>query len=200
MKIKMIGNMRTGLVLSRKKHQDNSKNTQKYPLLTLKSFNVDGYIVAEDLDVFYSDENLNDSYFTKTGDIVIRLSEPNTSVCIKEAFSGYLVPSSFVIIKPQTSKILPEYLAWYLNSQFGKKQIKRSQIGSAISIITTGCLENIIIKEIDILKQQKIIEMNDLLIREKSLLTKLAEKKELYYKTLMYKICEDKFNNKGAKK
>jgi restriction endonuclease S subunit len=198
MQLKMIGKLRTGLVLSRKKIQNLSTATKKYNLLTLKSFNTDGYIDSEYLEVFYSGVDLDKNYFTKPGDIVVRLSEPNTCVCIDENFANYLVSSSFVIFQLNTTKFLPEYLAWYLNSKFGKKQIARSQTGSAISVINTNCLENIIINETDIDRQKKIIEINKLFIKEKLLLKKFTDKKEIYYKNLLNKLCENKFNSKGV--
>jgi restriction endonuclease S subunit len=193
-----IANIRTGLVLSRKQGLSTGDHAKKYPLLTLKSVNSLGYINREYVDWFYSEDHLDDDYFTKEGDVAIRLSEPNTAIFVDNNFTGHLIPSSFVIVRLKNKSILPEYLAWYLNSSFGKKQIERSHIGSAISIIKTSCLRNIIIKEISLKKQREIMGINNLFLKEKLLMQKFIVKKEAYYRHVMDIICEDNLNKKGA--
>ena len=78
MKLEKIADISTGLVLSRKKSSNNEGFV--YELLTLKSFNENGYIEDEYLDNFISEEKIKSQYLTQEGDIIVRLSSPNTAI------------------------------------------------------------------------------------------------------------------------
>ena len=80
MKLEKIADISTGLVLARKKSSNNEGVV--YDLLTLKSFNENGYIEDEYLDNFISEEKIKSQYLTQEGDIIVRLSSPNTAIYI----------------------------------------------------------------------------------------------------------------------
>ena len=69
-----IFQVRSGLVVARKKVATKDDAKFKYKQLNLRSINKNGYINIEDLEVFQSDEKINYDYLTAVGDIIIRLS------------------------------------------------------------------------------------------------------------------------------
>lgn len=187
MKLNQIADIRTGLVLSRKKAE--SKNDIfKYKVLTLKSFIQDGILDTNALEVFESVEELSSEYLTHLNDVVIRLSEPNTAIYISENDEGCVIPSQFCVIRPRVDRLLPEYLSIYLNSKFAKKEISKYQLGSTIPTIQLGFLKELVIKQIDIDTQKRVIEFNKLYLKEKKLLNQLIEEKEKLYSGLIDKI------------
>ncbi len=190
MKLGKISKINTGLVLNRKKAESEKTAKRKYKLLTLKSIQNNGKIEKESLEEFYSNEVLAENYITSKGDVVIRISEPNTAVFINEDLEGILVPSQFCLIRVEEKKINPEFLVWYLNSEYIKKKIQKSLIGSAIGIIKTSFLNDLEIKIFSIEKQEKIIKINDLKDKEEELLNKLLEEKQKMYSYLTKKIFE----------
>jgi len=190
LKLGKISKINTGLVLNRKKAESEETAKMKYKLLTLKSIKNNGKIEREYLEKFYSNEVLAENYITSKGDIILRISEPNTAVFINEDLEGILVPSQFCLIKVDEKKINPEFLAWYLNSEYVKKEIQKSLIGSAIGIIKTIFLNELEVKIISMEKQEKIIKITELKEKEEELLNKLIEEKQKMYSYLTKKIFE----------
>lgn len=188
MQLGEIAQIKTGLVLSRKKAEFEYDAKARYKLLSLKNISEDGAIVNELFDEFISNDDLDDHYFTKEGDVLMRLSQPYTAVFIDKDHTGLLVPSYFAIIKLNEVKVLPQYAAWYLNSLSVKKELERSQAGSRIPSTNQHAIRNIPIMLASISKQQYLIELFQLHRREKMLYKKLIEEKELLFQGVTQKI------------
>lgn len=190
-----IAQIKTGLVLSRKKAEIEYEVKANYKLLSLKNINDEGIIESDIFDNFSSNENLDDQYFTQEGDILIRLNHPYTAIYIDKSYSGLLVPSSFAIIKIDDRKVLPEYLAWYLNTDNVKNELERSQAGSRIPSTNQHTLKKIPIHLAPLTKQKTIIELFQLYQKEKMLYKKLLEEKELYFKGIVQQILGGTIND-----
>ncbi|MDQ0157929.1 restriction endonuclease subunit S [Robertmurraya andreesenii] len=188
MQLGEIAQIKTGLVLSRKKAEFEYDEKARYKLLSLKNIGEDGVIVNESFDEFISNDDLDDHYFTVAGDVLMRLSQPYTAVYIDKNHTGLLVPSYFAIIKVNEAKVLPQYVAWYLNSLNVKKELERSQAGSRIPSTNQHAIRNIPIMLASISKQQILIELFQLHQREKILYKKLVEEKELLFQGVTQQI------------
>ncbi|WP_297422786.1 restriction endonuclease subunit S [Clostridium sp.] len=178
----------TGMVIARKKSKDGTG--YPYKIFTLRSFNENGYLEKEYLDEFISTEKLDNKQISREGDIIIRLSYPNTAIYVTKELEGILVPSLFVIIRININHILNNYIQIYLNSDEVKKQLIPDTIGSAIPIVKTSSFKDITIPIYPLEYQKKIIDMNKLILKEKELLNKLLEEKIMYHKGIMKKLFE----------
>ncbi|MBU9710887.1 restriction endonuclease subunit S [Evansella tamaricis] len=192
-----IAIVKTGLVLSRKKAEFEHETKATYNLLTLKNISDDGTIESTIYDKYNSKGLLGDHYFTQIGDVLIRLSYPNTAVYIDEASSGLLIPSYFAIIKVDKRRILPEFLAWYLNSKDVKKEFERFQSGSRIPSTNQNIIKTIPISETSIEKQKVLIDIYKLHLREKELYRTLIEEKEKWFAGLLKQIQHKSEDNHG---
>lgn len=190
MKLKDVAELGVGLVVRRKEAQNKSDIVRSYKLLTLKSFKQAGIIDLAEIDTFNSTEILDEKYLTEIGDVVVRLSEPNNAVAITKATKGMLVPSNFVIIRLTNKEILAGYLSIYLNSDSAKKFYAKRIVGTTIKIMQTSILKEIEIIVKPIKLQKKIIEIDKLILKERFLLKRLVEEKELYNKGLMQRLME----------
>lgn len=181
MQLGEIAQIRTGLVLSRKKAEIEYEERATYKLLTLKNISEDGIINNKLFDEFISNDDLNDHYFTEEGDVLMRLSHPYTAVYIDKNHSGLLVPSYFAVIKMKEVKVLPQYAAWYLNTPNVKKELERSQAGSRIPSTNQHAIRRIPIVLLPLSKQKILIELYQLHQKEIILYKKLLEEKELFF-------------------
>lgn len=86
------------------------------------------------------------------------------------------------------NKFLPEYIAWYLNSDIVKRELERSQTGTRIPNTNQNVLKMIPVASIPLSKQKLIVELFRLHLREKSLYQKLIEEKEQWMKAVSKKI------------
>lgn len=169
--------IKSGLLLSRKMSKVESESVKIYKQLTLKSINSNGTIDKTLLENFFSNEILSPSYLTHKGDVVVRLTEPYTAVCINEEMENLVIPSHFIAIRPNEKILNPDYLAWLLNDDSTKIQLKKKESGIVLSLMKRNNYEKLIIETIPLDKQQIIAEINKSTIRESELLIKLAEEK-----------------------
>ncbi|EJS03868.1 restriction endonuclease subunit S [Bacillus cereus] len=188
MRLGDIAKIKTGLVLSRKKAEVNYNAKAKYKLITLKNITDDGFIDNDTYEEFVSNDELDNQYFTKEGDVLIRLSHPNTAVFIEEQHSGLLIPSYFAIIKVDQKKFLPEYIAWYLNSVIVKKELERSQSGSRIPSTNQNVLKTLPVVWTTLSKQKALIELKRIHQKEKKLYKELIKEKELLFQGISQQI------------
>lgn len=191
MKLGEIAEIKTGLVLTRKKANIKYEVKDKYNLLTLNNIETDGVFNNKPFEIFLSNAKLDKQYFTQEEDILIRLSQPNTAVYIDENKVGLLVPSYFAIIKLKTEDFIPQYITWYLNSNRFKKELLRYQTGSTITTTNISILKSINIKVIPMEKQKQIAKLQKLHLREKYLLKQLIDEKEKYYKAITNKLLKE---------
>lgn len=174
-----IAEVSTGLVVKRKEAASLELAKKTYKMLTLKSFATEGWLNESDLDSFYSVEFLEDKYLTQEGDIIVRLSSPYTAIVADNSHSEYLIPSLFAVIRLTTETILPEFLAFYLNSPQMKKEYVKSSSGSAIQTLKISDFKELEIKLLPLEEQKKAVDVYSILKREKELLLKLLEQNDI---------------------
>lgn len=187
MKLGDIAQIKTGLVLSRKKAEMDFDAKATYKLLSVKNIDEDGLFINNSFDVFNSNEVLEKHYFTEEGNIAMRLSHPYTAIYIDKEHSGLLIPSYFAIIKVNESITLPQFVAWYLNTINVKMELERAQAGSRIPSTNQHTLKNIPIKLPPISKQKRLIEIFQLHQSEKKLYRRLIEEKERFIQGVIQK-------------
>ena len=183
-----MSEVQTGLVLVRKRADAKDKDAHKYRLLTLKSFEPQGWLNEGELDVFFSKEKLENKYLTNKGDVIIRLTTPYTAICINDKQEGLVIPSNFAIIRLKGRKFIPEFVALFLNSEIIKKKFFKSSISITIPLIKTRHLRDIDISDKQLVVQKKIVELNQLQVKEKMLLSCLMKEKEKLAKASINKI------------
>ena len=188
MKLINISEMQTGLVLVRKRADAKDQDTHKYRILTLKSFESQGWINEGETDMFFSKEKLENKYLTNKGDIIIRLTIPYTAICINESQEGLVIPSNFAIIRLIGQNFIPEFVALFLNSEIIEKQFFKSSISTTIPLIKITHLRNVDVPEKTLDIQKKIVELNQLQVKEKRLLSRLMEEKGKLAKASINKI------------
>ena len=189
MKLGSVAQVRSGLVLARK--QARGRTEYRYPLLNLKCIHPNGYMDTALCEIFDSVEYLNPEYLTHKGDVVIRLTVPYTAVLITDELEGYVIPSSFVVVRTDRSIVLPEYLLWLLNSQQVKQRIYESAVSNMLGAVKPRYFAEFEMEEISISHQQILADLNQLAKREAQLLAKLATEKERYYDHILNQVFTD---------
>lgn len=181
-----IADIKVGLVTTRKKASLPEDVKATYKMFTIK--NIDSQ--NADFEEFKSNERLVPQYFTTAGDVLFRLNYPYSAVFIDEARAGLLIPSTFAVIKVQTECFLPEYVAWYMNTAFVKKELEKGQAGTRIPGTNKATVSAIPIEQIELEKQQNIVQLYKLHMKEKQLLTNLIEEKGKLFHALTNKVLQ----------
>lgn len=154
-----------------------------------KIFNIKNYDSNEEYETVKAEKRLDDK-LTKKGDLLIKLIYPNRIVYIDENLEGFLVPSQMCVIRPDTQKIDPEFLKWYLESDLGKEIIEPHITGSSIQKISVGSLKKLEIPLINLDKQKAITDLIKLWSKEKKVLQNIMKEKDVLYNNLITEIIE----------
>ena len=86
--------------------------------------------------------------------------------------SGY-----FFILRPKSDKVLPRYLAWFLNEPGFQRWLQPLIRGSHMPIISRSDFAELPVIVPDLQTQQRIVQLNDLMLTEAQLMDQLKEKR-----------------------
>lgn len=91
-------------------------------------------------------KEVKDKFYTKKGDVIMKLSTPYDSCVIEnEEDEGLIVPSFSLIIRKINPKYNPYFVMAFLSSKCAWAQIKNSREGRVLSIIN-----NVSVAELDV--------------------------------------------------
>ena len=126
-------------------------------------------------------------WFLEPGDILFMArGARNYSLLIDNVPDSVLAAACFFIIRISNSDVLPEYLWWFLNQAPAEEYLKRfSGQGVHMPVVRRAVLESIDIPVPLIKVQKQVADMTALMMKERDLYKKLAEKR----KNLITEIC-----------
>lgn len=179
-----MAEIKTGLVLSRKKAGAHSQSEYFYKIVSLKSFGEDANYDAAFADEFISNKQINEDYKVRQGDILLRLRGPNFAVYIDAKYENLIYSSLVVRIKVGSDKFNPHFVAYYLNSNTIKKALASEISGTAIPMIGIASINNIKIPTINLQTQNKIVKYLKLSRKEGEILRNLTAVKQKYHKSI----------------
>ena len=186
-----IAEIKTGLVLSRKKAEAHSPSEYSYKIVSLKSFTEDAIYDDAFADEFISSEQINEEYKVSQGDILLRLREPNLAVYIDKEYSDLIFTSLMVRIRIKSDKFDPHFVAHYLNSSAVKRALAPDLSGTAIAMIGVSSINNIKIPTLNLQTQNKIVKYLDLAREESEILQNLAAQKQKYHKSIFENLIKE---------
>lgn len=162
MVLKSVTNIQTGLFAK-------PSGTGNVVYLQSKHFDEYGQLHA----VLYPDllaEGISDKHLLKNGDVLFAAKGTKNFASVFENHNEPSVAStSFFVLRPTDKKVLPQYLAWFLNSNATQTLIKGQAIGTSIPSISKQVLENLEISVPIIEIQKAILQITKLRNKEKAL-------------------------------
>lgn len=118
-------------------------------------------------------------HLLRYGDILFAAKGTKNFATVYEKHNPPAVAStSFFVVRLTDNKVLPEYLAWFLNSQHAQLELKLKAIGTSIPSISKQVLEQLEIAIPEIEKQKAILKITKLRNKEKSLKQKIETLRE----------------------
>lgn len=154
-----IANVRTGLF---------AKPTGNGEIVYLQSkhFDENGQLVKELFPDLISDD-VSERHFLSAGDVLFAAKGTKNFATVFEYHNKPAVAStSFFVIQITDNKVLPEYLAWFLNSTSTQVLLKGMALGTSIVSISKSALESLEIVIPSIGKQQLILQIAKLRSKE----------------------------------
>ncbi|MDO8592737.1 MAG: restriction endonuclease subunit S [bacterium] len=147
-------------------------------VLVLQARNIIEDIIIKNSDLIKVDlGNNRTNALAKNNDVVLSSRGSFKSAVIQIDSGTVVAASSVYLLRLKTDKVLPEYLAIYLNSNFAQRQINEKITGVVINAMLKKDVEEleIIIPSLETQKKAVTIYFNNLrhqkLLRQKQLLT-----------------------------
>lgn len=190
-KIGDIFDIKTGLVLNRKKADKNVDEKFRYKVVSLKSFNENALFDDTFADEFISSEKISDEYKVRLGDVLLRLREPNFAVYIDKDYDDLIYTSLMVRIRVKSDKFDPHFVAHYLNSSTVKRALAPDVSGTTIAMIGVASINNLKIPLVNLQTQNKIVKYLNLARQESEILQNLAAQKQRYHKSIFENLIKE---------
>ena len=190
-KISDISEIKTGLVLNRKKADKNIDEKFRYKVVSLKSFAENTIYDNSFADEFISNEQISEEYKVSHGDVLLRLREPNFAVYIDKEYSDLVYTSLIVRIRVSSDKFDPHFVAHYLNSSTVKRALAPDISGTTIAMIGVASINNLKIPLVNLQTQNKIVKYLNLAREESEILQNLAAQKQRYHKSIFENLIKE---------
>jgi restriction endonuclease S subunit len=150
-------------------------------LVYLQSKHFDEY--GQLLSVLHPDlvaEGISEKHLLKDGDILFAAKGTKNFAAVFDNHNEPSVAStSFFVLRPTENKVLPEYLAWFLNHPSTQHIIKDNARGTAIPSIRKAVLEDLEITVPSIENQRIVVAVADLVRKENELRMAILQKRNL---------------------
>ncbi len=186
--LKDMADIRTGYSFRAKLEPDSEGNILVVQLKELSDKNTIDISTAVKINM----QNVSDNYLLQKDDLVFRSRGMDSTAAIMDISADNVILSApFQRIRLRdTSKIIPEYLLWYINSKNAQTYFSTNKTGTSVSMISTAVLADlpVIVPPVEI--QKKIVEINTLSEREIELQEELIKKKKLLTETILLKTLE----------
>ncbi|MBK2110558.1 restriction endonuclease subunit S [Francisella tularensis] len=186
-KLSDIANISIGVPIARYKSKPNNQEGQKieYKLFSQNMLSDTGIFQEYQADTFIANKDLSFSC-TQEDDIVFGLRKPNQAVHIDSNNTNLLVQSYMAIIRCNSDIILPEYLAFKLNTQDIYNQLhKNIQGGSAIQLLKIQSLKDIVIQIPSLESQKQLISVLKTGYSEIQVLEQIIQHKQQLLKSII---------------
>ena len=127
--------------------ENNDPSLREGKILVPKAIN-DGLIDHSLLQSVKLDREVKDKFYTKMGDVIMKLSTPYDSCSIdREEDEGLIVPSFSVIIRGIGVKYNPYFIMAFLSSKYAWNQIERLRSGRVLTILSNESVAELEIPE-----------------------------------------------------
>jgi len=155
------------------------------PYIQGKDFN--GFSQFKNKEIFLTKKDaITEKYLLKKDDILFAgKGSRNYAVVWNGEISEAVASSTFYILTLKSKDILPEFLAWYLNSDRVQSFLRQIAKGATISNISKKELQELKLNVPSLKEQHKIVEVDKLRLKEQILMRQLAENRDMLVRKLL---------------
>lgn len=114
-------------------------------------------------------------YLVSRGDVLFLSRGQRTfAISVMESLENTIASYYFYILHPQAERVMPEYLAWYINQPSAQEYLESHKLGSHIKMVPKSVFEDIEIALPPIATQRVIVELERLRQKEEHAMARLV--------------------------
>ncbi|MDT8413152.1 MAG: restriction endonuclease subunit S [Vicingaceae bacterium] len=137
-------------------------------------------------------DDVSQHQLLQKGDILFMAKGNNNFAVIYNSDKPAVAVSLFFIIRPNRNKVIPEYLAWFLNAPTAQAYFHENRLGASVGNIRKEALETLEVELPSMDRQQQIAKLNQLFYKEKQITQNYLHKKELLLNGIMNNLILEK--------
>jgi len=135
---------------------------------------------------------VNEDLFLRPGDVLFpNRGARTTALAYRLDLPRTLAGAQFFVLRPDTGRVLPEYLAWFLRTEEAARYFEGRRKGTYVKIIQRSDLAEMEIPLPSLNVQRRIVETASLALKERILAERLASLKWKLAKRLLSKACSN---------
>ncbi|MCK4344914.1 MAG: restriction endonuclease subunit S [Bacteroidales bacterium] len=160
-------------------------NEGAIPYIQGKDFNGLGQFKNKEIFLTKKDAITEKDLLKKDDILFTGKGSRNYAVVWNGEISEAVASSTFYILTLKVKDILPEFLAWYLNSDRVQSFLRKVAKGATISNIPKNELQGLSVNLPSIEEQHKIVEVDKLRLKEQILMRQLAKNRDMLVRKLL---------------
>jgi restriction endonuclease S subunit len=146
-------------------------------IVQIKDLDAQGDLCTEGLYRITPESN-HARYQVSKGDVLfLSRGSRNFATSVDVNLRNTIAAGYFFILKLNSPTVLPDYLAWYINSAPAQQFIKNVARGTHMPVVPKSALEDLEVDVPSLRTQQTIVELDELSKKERSLLQKLEQRR-----------------------
>lgn len=155
-----------------------------YRIIQVKDFDENNELSAADIYPI-TPERESGRYKVSKGDILfLSRGRSNFSAILREPLDNVIAAGVFYVVRVNKNKVLPEYLAWYINLSSAQAELKNKAQATNIPLIPKAAFEELEIDVPPVSVQEKIVRIAELQREERELIKRLEEKRVQFVQTI----------------
>jgi restriction endonuclease S subunit len=150
--------------------------TGHYQVIQIGDIDVERKLSYQDLTRI-SLRDIKPSQLVQKGDVLfISRGMRKHAVAITEELDNVITTSQIFILRPY-ERLLPEYLAWYLNQLPAQRYLEEHSSGTNVSLINMEAFGKLPVRTPKLDIQEKIVQIYELSVRERELTELILQKR-----------------------
>jgi restriction endonuclease S subunit len=150
--------------------------TGHYQVIQIGDIDVERKLSYQDLTRI-SLRDIKPSQLVQKGDVLfISRGMRKHAVAITEELDNVITTSQIFILRPY-ERLLPEYLAWYLNQLPAHRYLEEHSSGTNVSLINMEAFGKLPVRTPKLDIQEKIVQIYELSVRERELTELILQKR-----------------------
>jgi hypothetical protein len=173
-----LADIRTGITL---RGADASRRIDEggLQLLRISDITEDGHIAIENTHLV--DRALGDDprYRVSPNDLLVANRGTRMTAALMPDGLAAVASGQLFIVRPYSDLVIPGYLHWFLNLPSTQEHLRSHARGSYVKTLSISVLKDLAVPVLPIELQHKVCEIAALAARERDLLARIAEQRQL---------------------
>ncbi|WP_107669204.1 restriction endonuclease subunit S [Cyanothece sp. BG0011] len=190
-RLKEIATIKTGYPLKSQEKANSQREIKVIYMSDIDENNVINWHNLETVEI----NNLDNRHLLKHNDILFcSRGVTNKVAMVSNPPDGVISATPLTVIRPHSTLVNPAYLTWYLNHPRTQYEISRFAKGTSLLMISKEDLGKLNITLPPLSKQQLILEIQELNLKEQQIIQDMAHKKQKLTDKLLWKIAQGEIN------